>query len=211
MIALKRLHSTREEDFNVEVEVLKAFTNRPHPHLVKLLATFRWKGRYYLMFPYANANLRKYWESTPTPEFTPITIAWSLQQCKGIASGLMAIHEYRTSLVVGLPTSPSKAHSRRGSENLGSSLVPEGPEKKYGRHGDIKPENILWSDEYLPDENGKPNDLGLLLIADFGLMDFHGRQTRSEVLPEGSLALLHMSRLSADSASKSLAPTISGA
>jgi serine/threonine protein kinase len=54
----------------------------------------------------------------------------------------------------------------------------------YGRHGDIKPENILWSDERIKDKEDHLNEEGLLLIADFGLMDFRTRVSRSKILAE---------------------------
>lgn len=39
----------------------------------------------------------------------------------------------------------------------------------FGRHGDIKPENILW----FPDlETSGPNGFGTLKIADFGIVEF---------------------------------------
>jgi serine/threonine protein kinase len=49
-------------------------------------------------------------------------------------------------------------------------------DRRYGRHGDIKAENILHFVDDTVD-----NDLGSLVIADFGLTDFHKRATRSEV------------------------------
>jgi serine/threonine protein kinase len=52
-------------------------------------------------------------------------------------------------------------------------------EEKYGRHGDIKPENILW----FKDEPESHDSKGVLKIADFGLGRFHGRDSRSKVNP----------------------------
>jgi serine/threonine protein kinase len=158
----------KEKDFEVEVEMLKAFSNHRGPHLVKLLATYRWHGRYHLIFPYARLNLRNYWKETPTPEFSQTTISWMLWQCKGIAAGLYAIHEYKNS-------------ERKQQATLGSDL-PHGRANKdnlFGRHGDIKPENILWYDE------DTHHGLGLLLIADFGLMEFHSEHSRSNVRADG--------------------------
>jgi serine/threonine protein kinase len=147
--------------------MLKAFSNHRDPHMIKLLATFRWRGRYHLIFPYARSNLRNYWEETPTPEFSQTTISWMLCQCKGIAAGLYAIHEYKNS-------------ERKQQATLGSDLPHRraNKENRFGRHGDIKPENILWSDEDIH------HGLGLLLIADFGLMEFHREHSRSKVKPD---------------------------
>lgn len=46
--------------------------------------------------------------------------------------------------------------------------------RRYGRHGDIMAENILWFEE-----NDNPH--GLLVVADSGLMAFHSADTRSNV------------------------------
>jgi serine/threonine protein kinase len=173
---MKRLHTTHREDFDLEVKMLKAIRRHRHPHLVKLLATFQWRGEYYLLFPYAKANLREYWEQTPHPEFSSSMVLWTLNQCKGIASGLLRIHGYRDTLEYTLSAEQSPTRLTRGKTGIIDGRL-------YGRHGDIKPENILWTDEHLIDEHRGVRREGCLLIADFGLMDFHSAITRSKVRP----------------------------
>jgi serine/threonine protein kinase len=56
--------------------------------------------------------------------------------------------------------------------------VSEG-EEKFGRHGDIKPENILWFEQV--SGSSIQDEGGVLKIADFGLGRFHGRDSRSNV------------------------------
>lgn len=112
--------------------MLTAFTQHPHRHLVKLLCTYEHKNKYYLLFPYAKSNLRKYWEDNPMPEFSEATFAWSLQQCKCLASGLHMIHEHRTTR-----ERATLQRVRSGHENLPGI---EEDDRLYGRHGDIKPE-----------------------------------------------------------------------
>jgi len=145
--------------------MLKEFSKHKHPHLVRLLATYHFGKAYYLLFPYAKYNLRKYWEATSLPKFEEAMLSWSLHQCKAIASGLHLIHEH---------------HKTQDSE-VG---IPD-EDRAYGRHGDIKPENILWSIEV--DKRHEKccfPEQGFLLIADFGLMDIHKRLTRSRILAE---------------------------
>lgn len=150
--------------------MLKWLQRRKHAHLLSLLATFRLKGRYYLLFPYANFNLREFWKNTPLPDFSETTVSWILHQCKAIASALHMVHEYRSTHEANLSVSNSDS----------SGLIEGDPwlednDRRYGRHGDIKAENILW---FAGEEMG---ETGTLVIADFGLTTVHKKTSRSEV------------------------------
>ncbi|EON60848.1 CMGC/CDK protein kinase [Coniosporium apollinis CBS 100218] len=169
LIAIKKLFSSDRTEFAKEQTILIALGSRNHPHLIKLLATFQHKQKYHLMFPYANANLRKYWEDRPHPNFDEATVLWSLKQMTGIANALWVIHNFTLPL-------PVDGQVRVLDDGI---LSVEKEEKKFGRHGDIKPENILWfkQSSEVEDENG------VLQIADFGLGRFHGRDSRSKINP----------------------------
>ncbi|KAH7317938.1 kinase-like domain-containing protein [Rhexocercosporidium sp. MPI-PUGE-AT-0058] len=156
--AVKRLHSIDENKFKSEIEMLKELRRHPHDHLVRLLATFRWNKRYYLLFPYADSNLREYWRANPVPVFTYDNVFWVLQQCRAITSGLYVVHEQRYT------------HASSGNSNHNKQC-------RYGRHGDLKAENILWF--------RKGSEFGQLVIADFGLMDCHELSTRSDIPADG--------------------------
>jgi serine/threonine protein kinase len=134
--------------------MLKTFSSAKHPHLIRLLATYQFKEQYHLLFPSAQSNLRKYWEQKRTPVCSIETILWLLRQINGIASALTVIHNYQ-----------------QCTEKEG--------ERRYGHHGDIKPENILWFNDL---ENSGSN--GILQIADFGLGRLHGLESRSRVNPK---------------------------
>lgn len=97
---------------------------------------------------------------------------WVAEQCKGIAEGLSTIHE---------PPN-AKLNVYLGEQELrpGGALNTPRNEACYGRHGDIKPENILW---FKNDNTG--SSLGVLSIADFGLTRFHYQQSRSNISPVG--------------------------
>lgn len=145
--------------------MLKAFTPRNHSNLVKLLCTFRYRREYYLMFPYAESNLRQYWQNYPTPGLSMESSRWVLSQCKAIASALHLVHEYQNTFEHAcLP------------EDMDNDQI-------YGRHGDIKPENILLAYEDVTKTPGRQQER-ILLIADFGLMDLHRRLTRSLIAPD---------------------------
>lgn len=148
--AIKRLNSQNKKDFKKEVEMLKMFSDNAHPHLISLLATYEQFKVYFLIFPWADCDLNEFWsDRKPKPSFDMHTILWVAKQCKGIAHGLLKIHEYHTS---------------------NSKVQAGSPEKRFGRHGDIKPENILW----FPGTNG-----GTLKISDFGLSDYSTTHNKS--------------------------------
>ena len=159
--AVKCLNSKDENSFKSEVDILKRFRMHPHEHLVKLLATYRLNGKYHMIFPYADSNLRQYWRKNALPEFSYENVSWTLQQCKAIGSALHLIHTQSYTSI-----------------SSGSSQNPNEP-RMYTRHGDIKPENILWYAK-------PPPSKGRLVITDFGLTDCHQRDSRSAI-PPGSI------------------------
>lgn len=121
-----------------------------HPHIVSLLTAWRQGDHSYFLFPWAKSDLLKYWEHHK-PLKTSEYVRWVVKQMAGIADGLLKIHEYGHS---GLP-------------------IPGTDEAIYGRHGDIKAENILW---FEPSEG-----YGKLVISDFGLGTFNSRNSRSGI------------------------------
>ncbi|KAI1415564.1 kinase-like domain-containing protein [Hypoxylon sp. FL1857] len=150
--AIKELVPTNKEHFDSEVESLKRFSNSGHPHLIKLYATYYQatqldSGYYNLIFPWADGNLRHFWKRHATPTRSYELLLWIADQCRGIAEGLRMIHN---------------------NEFEKTTLRPS--EVKKGRHGDIKPENILW---YKDSTNTEQPGTGILKISDFGLTRWH--------------------------------------
>ncbi|CAG1978794.1 unnamed protein product [Fusarium graminearum] len=165
--AVKRLHSRSREMFSREVDALKRLSGQKH--IVPLLATFEYKNSYHLLFPWANANLRRYWAMFPNPSIDRRYGLWVAKQCKGMAEGLSIIHE----------PPPDQNDDYAYEVALQPSHLQSQSSQSYGRHGDIKPENILWF------RNGPNTDIGVLEIADFGLTRFHNRRSRSNISPVG--------------------------
>jgi serine/threonine protein kinase len=151
---------------------LKALNLRTNSHIVKLLATYIFKEYYHLIFLYADGTLRLYWQQLKEPRLVPDQekiAMWVAEQCKGIADALCIIHEHKTA-------TDNTDNSPEPSANL------EDGDIQYGRYGDIKPENILW---FKDEESGDPEATtnGRLVIADFGLVRFHKKHSRSIVDP----------------------------
>lgn len=154
MLALKQLLDQNRQAFEREVSALKVFNGFAHPHVVRLLMTWTYQGKFFLLFPFAECDLGKYWESEPSPKVDKGAIRWMSKQLLGIAGALASIHD------------PASTHSP--SDNL---RVPD-DEDQYGRHGDLKPENILFY-------NLKGEEKGTLVIADMGLSRLHTMLSRS--------------------------------
>lgn len=150
---------------------MRRFSNDRHPNLISLLATYAQHGEFNLIFPWAEFDLHQYWRQinpSPSPEEHKDYLAWLAEQCMGIADGLSYIHRYATE------SFRSLLHST--SFPLTSVVTVETLDKKevcrlFGRHGDIKPENILWFP--LPGPRSPAGKAqGILKITDFGIAEF---------------------------------------
>ena len=152
LFALKKLHDKDYNDeakFRNESEQLQRFNGLVHNHLVTLLATFTFRKQYYFLFPFADFALDQYWESKePKPKIDVNTVRWVSKQCSGIMAAIDTMHE---------------------PQHLQGLDV-----RKFGRHGDIKPDNILWF-------NSSNDPRGILVISDMGLSAFNRETSRSNI------------------------------
>jgi serine/threonine protein kinase len=103
-----------------------------------------------MVFPWAESNLEEYWAAHPAPYSATghdITrLRWVSDQLLGLARALQKIHQ---------PIATS-----------------ETDQMVNGRHGDIKPRNMLW---FKAENEG----LGNIVLADFGLAKIHVSRTQS--------------------------------
>ncbi|KNG85034.1 protein kinase domain-containing protein [Aspergillus nomiae NRRL 13137] len=153
-VAVKKLIRQDITLFQREKEFLEALGSAdPHPHLINLLCTYSFQGDNHLVFPWADENLREYWKRTKLPQWNSQNILWWVKQVVGIASGLSVIHK--------LPQA-----GKTSSKTL------------YGRHGDLKPENIIWFKK----RPGCTDQNGILMIADLGLAKLHRFESKSNDL-----------------------------
>lgn len=126
--AIKRLKSKDEEAFHREVRNLQRLHNADHPNLLSLLATYKYRGSYHLVFPWAESDLRRLWQSTDNPQQPgKDDMRWLANQCASIADALKSVH-------AGAESWLKTADDPAGQQRLMN---------KIGIHGDIKPENIF--------------------------------------------------------------------
>jgi len=125
--------------------------------LISLLATYEQFNSYFLIFHWAEADLQKYWSKiNPKPSVDRDTVLWMAEQCKGIVSGVVKIHEY--------VSTSWKLHPDKAKREV-----------LFGRHGDIKPENVLW----FPNPDEEKDKRGTLKLSDFGLAELSSHRTKS--------------------------------
>jgi serine/threonine protein kinase len=124
-----------------------------HPNIITLLATITCEkglGReeYHLLFPWAEGDLLAYWMQDAKPRKTHPNFMWTASQIHGIVEAVHFIH------------------------NPNPTMLNCNGEAMYGRHGDIKPENVLWFVR---------GGSKILVISDLGLSVVHREKSRSNV------------------------------
>ncbi|KAI1178574.1 kinase-like domain-containing protein [Nemania sp. FL0916] len=140
IFAMKRMDSLLK--WEDETKALNRFRDKSgHDHIIKLLLAFKYRGKGYLLFPLAEGDLDHYWKLNTSQSFSAEEVHWLIEQCTGIASALRKIHNHLS------------FHGER-----------------RGRHGDIKPGNILWFSN-LAEGHGR------LVLADLTMTRFHSDGT----------------------------------
>ncbi|KAI1121967.1 hypothetical protein F5Y10DRAFT_287650 [Nemania abortiva] len=176
--AIKALHDPSRKAFKRERDILSKFKgSNKHENIVTLLATYELsyesRYRFNMIFYRADGNIYRYWEEAkPSPDFNYENMLWVSEQCNGLADGLSQLHKHRTWPYIppwcneqGTEASTHRMHLRRASNEDGK--IPQ-----FGKHGDIKPENIL----YYP----KPGNVSPTLeLCDFGGSELRFRMTGS--------------------------------
>ncbi|KAG8166768.1 hypothetical protein KVR01_002457 [Diaporthe batatas] len=168
--ALKVLEAKDEVTFKLEVKALMKI--RPNKHLVTAVTAFKYQDKYHLLFNWAEGGtLSDFWKNE-SPGLTHDSICWLAQQCHGLADGLCGIHNAQISVQELVDVDPQ--HEMLHIE-ANAGLNDHRDDKIHGRHGDIKPDNILW----FSDEDNEYEG-GVLKITDFGVTAFHNAKTTKQ-------------------------------
>jgi serine/threonine protein kinase len=151
-----------------EVRALRRLNPQQDVHLIRLLATYEYRGHCHLILPWADGgNLQNLWKAchpqVSSEPRDPTVARWMSVQILGLARALQKIHYCRM------------------DRNDINSLSPNGKVQEYGRHGDLKPENILWFKGNTRSVTSEEAKFGTLKIADFGFADFHSKHSKSDV------------------------------
>jgi serine/threonine protein kinase len=181
VVAVKKICAYNPEASH-ELNVLRNLRKQQHlhHHLLPLVAAYKQHDCLFLILPWAEADLNQYWKmNDPTSLGKSAELStWLKQQCYGIAEAVSRIHRYDTTsgtMMLSSDTSlePNPKSAQRHPQ---SNQSPDPPNRKtlFGRHGDIKPANILW----FP---GKRSDrcFGTLKLSDFGTTHFSDGQRNS--------------------------------
>lgn len=146
------------ETFLRELQSLRTWNGlHVHPHLVTVLSAFTYeqrtaeKGNWNFIFPKADGDLDEYFEHiNPEPRCDRDLVCWISKQLDGIMGALVTIHEPKHLL-----------------------------EDKYGRHGDIKGDNVLLF-RTVSRGKEKPAEY-ILVLSDFGLTALNSKNSRSNI------------------------------
>ncbi|KAF5608592.1 serine threonine kinase [Fusarium subglutinans] len=92
--AVKKIDSGTYQDYARERDAYRrlTFVHDPHPHIVRLLASYRMESRYHLVFPSADCDLAMYWRNHPRPSDDKRTVEWLGGQMRGLADALSTVH-----------------------------------------------------------------------------------------------------------------------
>uniref|UniRef100_A0A8H7THP7 Protein kinase domain-containing protein n=1 Tax=Bionectria ochroleuca TaxID=29856 RepID=A0A8H7THP7_BIOOC len=167
--ALKKLTSHNRLDFELELASLlfSADQNVDKRHMIQVLATFEERlisqSTFYFLFDCAEGPLEYFWRQHESLVGNMSHCLSMSEQFLGLGQTLEAIHNDRLSFPL-----PDDLPELRNIPNF---------KNMYGRHGDIKPSNIL----YFQPLKGE----GRLVLADFGLGSrLHTKVSRSNQDPK---------------------------
>ncbi|KAL8747676.1 MAG: hypothetical protein Q9190_000472 [Brigantiaea leucoxantha] len=142
--------------FEKELRILDELSKHRLKHIVTHLASWTQDDEYYMLFPYAQSNLRQYMQRYQYDPQVKETNLWLLNRFRDLALAIKAIHNLTPD---------------RSQEPVHTLSAPPSGMRKSGWHHDLKPENILFFPEYAlrnPTDSDWDAGSGTFSIADFG-------------------------------------------
>ncbi|RSL69540.1 hypothetical protein CEP53_002156 [Fusarium sp. AF-6] len=159
-----------------EVRALQIIKDLDNAHLIHCIAAIERDKSRYLLFPWANGgNLKEHWEKEPRQAPNEANIKEALTQLKGLAGALRCLHYFGRA---NESEDPFDTSMEDASESDVSAIINEYSRVTLDgsiRHGDLKPENLLW---FFDDQKRR-----CLKIADLGLAKRHVIATQDRSNP----------------------------
>jgi serine/threonine protein kinase len=150
--------------FKCERMMLDEFSHFPDDHIVLHIMTWSQSGNYYILYDKAKYSLRAFINRTERfVELEAPVVIWFLRQLLGLANAIKHVHNF------------SKKTRRTGFDLQDKREDEEDVDDYWGRHNDIKPENILVFEKI---EHQNP----MFKLTDFGQGNF--RDARGKIASE---------------------------
>ncbi|KAK7419695.1 hypothetical protein QQZ08_010782 [Neonectria magnoliae] len=153
--AVKELHNMDSQNWSREMEVLQSLNAEAHPNIIRLLSAYKLGGKMHLLFDWADSDLGMFWRLNPEPKLDKALSRWMSREMLGLLDGLSLLH---------------------------GCTKDDSPRRWFGRHGDIKPSNILVFKANTDGHLSQHQD-SVLKIADFGLASFHKVDAETHMSP----------------------------
>lgn len=143
--------------FRNERDVLLRLRGPQFSRVITLLASYEWRGDYYIMLPIANCSLRQFWSQTDSTSNYTLWMSWTVGQIAELADCLANIHDFGRNVL------PSD--ELQNADAVGAI------------HGDIKPQNILIM------KSTAEVTAGNLVFADFGISHVFSKSSPGDPAP----------------------------
>lgn len=137
-IAIKRFSNSSASNFLHERNIITQLARLRNKNLMTLIASYKHRGEYFILFPLAQCDLATYWRQTAPDDDFDNHVYWFVRS------------------VLDLTTALSVMHCMQKTPGWSPQARREGL-----FHGDIKPQNIL----VMPDKTLVLNDFGLSMWA----------------------------------------------
>lgn len=159
----------RDADSCQEPEIFHGLRRVGHPHIATPVASWTQQGKCFMLFPYAQCNLRHYMSKWTFGSPLPERMLWLLDQLRGIADGLRNFHNL---------SDESGPFPQSHLRTAGSSV--RRPNWTYA----ISPENIWFFSTHNTSSLDRTPGKGVFSLAGFSSQEsqsYYSSETRNHV------------------------------